>query len=146
MTEFKGADERSKEGLLSQEAQNKEAEIQRWQHLQVTTAGSKESSPLLRRRGARVGKNQTGPNYRNHNESVSRERCYLENTEACACALWHTPAHKRAKIKSAQSTHNSAVCLSCMWLGVYVHTLIPILVWILIISLARPLWNYSFIC
>lgn len=36
--------------------------------------------------GAPVGKNQTGPNYRNQNESVSRELSYLQNKQLFAFA------------------------------------------------------------
>lgn len=161
-----------------------------WQHPQVTTAETQESSPLLRRRkrnkggdggrreeevvGVLVGKNQTGPNYRNHNESVSRETllpgkhrgiCVHSWTHSTSKAHTYSKTHTH-KIKKRRSnmhrcyksahththTHtNFCFTVFCkgthivahfaLWVHMHTH-FSPNQVWILIISLARPVWNY----
>lgn len=78
---------------------------------------------------------------------------YLENTKAFGVHSWITRAHTHSRWKKkatgATYLHKKSrdiillYCFcSCTGLCAHTHTLIPTQVWILIISLARPLWNY----
>lgn len=100
-----------------------------------------------RRDGWGAGRqNQMRPNYRNHNESVSRELSYLENTRAFGVHSYITQAHTFTPKKPtgaisvfAQKAHMPFLPYSRTCLFAHMRTLIPNQVWILIISLARPL-------
>lgn len=118
--------------------------------------------------GMMVGKNQTGPNYRNHNESVSRgtllpgkhHKRYLRTCshELLAQARTHTNfsrTHKVHRCYIPALTVNTFLLYSlckeytsvhilyeharlCVHMHTNTHSLLSNLVWILIISLARP--------
>lgn len=111
--------------------------------------------------GVLVGKNQTGPNYRNHNESVSRGTllpgkhqgiCVHSGTHTTST---HTLTHTLKRMQkctgamhlhifllySFEKTLTHTVACACATTCAQthvVHRLLPNLVWILIISLARP--------
>lgn len=121
--------------------------------------------------GVLVGKNQTGPNYRNHNESVSRETllpgkhrgiCVHSWTHSTSKAHTYSKTHTQNKkrrsnmhrcYKSAHIHTHTNFCFTvfckgthivahfALWVHMHTH-FSPNQVWILIISLARPVWNY----